>query len=113
MKTIEASREFTPKETYRMTKDPAISKMSLHKGKKFVVSEYLYYEDTNKSSGDSQTILSIMTDKGEVFATNSPTLQEDFRDLCSMYPDGHITDPVEIVSGTSKAGREFITVRLA
>jgi hypothetical protein len=58
----------------------------------------------------TKTILSIVTPENEVFATNSPTFKEDFLKMQEMFADcGEEVHSVKVISGTSKAGREFIT----
>ena len=54
----------------------------------------------------------MMTPEGEVFATNSSTFKNDFNDILSLLEsagmDGTIFS-LEVITGTSKAGREFFT----
>lgn len=113
MRIIKTDKEYGPKEIYRFTMDPAIQTLKNMKGKgPFTVKGYVQYEDVDKTSGEVKTILSLLTDKG-VYGTNSPTAREDFFGLCDIYGGNVPEDPIEVASGTSKAGREFITVRLA
>lgn len=53
-----------------------------------------------------------MTPEGEVFGTNSATFIDDFEKMAALFGPGGV-DAIEVVSGTSKAGREFITCAYA
>lgn len=113
MRIIKTDKEYGPKEIYRFTMDPAIQTLRNMKGNgALAVKGYALYEDVDKTTGEVKTILSLMTDKG-VFGTNSPTAREDFFGLCDIYGGAIPEDPIEVTGGTSKAGREFITIRLA
>jgi len=53
-----------------------------------------------------------MTPESEVFATNSATFQHDFEQICDMITDAGedgTVFAVEVITGTSKAGRQFFT----
>lgn len=107
MRIIEKSREMKKSEIFKMTKDPAIQKMSDNVGLKIEVESWLIYSDLN-SKGEEQTILSIADKEGNIYATNSATFREQFFDICDML-EGEPVDVVEVVSGVSKNGREYIT----
>lgn len=110
MKIIEASKELTPKEIYNLTMSPAVQKMKSVVGQRIEISAWAVYEDVNKKTGEVQEVLSIITPEGEIFATNSPTFKEDFSDMHQLFRDmGEEVHAIAVSSGTSKAGREFIT----
>ena len=78
MKIIETSRQFTAAETWKMTRDAAIQKMSDIEGQTFKPVEYCVYEDTNGvvSSGNLPDI------KGRLVTFTKPTVvSEDFYKL--------------------------------
>lgn len=108
------SRELSKKETYKMTLAPAIQKLSLAKGSIIDVDAYCSYSDEkiDTKTGEVVTveILSIMDKDGTVYATNSASFQKDFRNICDIM-DGEEFE-IEVISGVSKAGREFITCTL-
>lgn len=103
------SRELTKKESYKMTLAPTIKKMRDIVGAQIDVSAFILYEDVN-SDGKEQEILSVMDADGTVYATNSPTFKKDFAKIYEIM-DGEDFS-IEVISGTSKAGREFITCTL-
>lgn len=110
MKIINSSENLTPKEIYNLTMSPKTQKMKDFIGSRIEIGAWAVYEDVNKKTGEIQEVLAIMTPEGEIFATNSPTFKEDFfqmRDLFSVM--GETVHTISVISGTSKAGREFIS----
>lgn len=113
MTIINSSKKFTAKETYAMTKNATITKMTAHKGEIFEVRDWCLYEDVDRN-GEVREILSIMTAEGDVIATNSDTFKREFMDMVDMFAAaGEPLAPIAVVSGTAKSGREFITCALA
>ncbi len=113
MNIIKTSKELNVRERYAMTMSPAMQKMRNCVDQRLDVAAWCLYTDTD-SDGKEQTILSILTPEGEVFATNSPTFQRDFENIVEIFADADEDfDAINIISGTSKAGREFITCTLA
>ena len=112
MQIIETSRQFTAAETWKMTRDAAIQKMSDIEGQTFKPVEYCVYEDTN-SDGKDQTLLSILSDEGVVYATNSETFRREFLDMCNVFREAHEEiDKITVMGGTTNSGRHFITCAL-
>lgn len=110
MKIIEASKNLTPWEIYNLTMSPATQKMKSAIGQRIEICAWALYEDVNKKTGEVQEVLSVITPEGEIFATNSPTFKENFYDMFSLFQDmGEEVHAITVTSGTSKAGREFIT----
>jgi hypothetical protein len=110
MTTItKTSKELTKKEVYQMTMSPKIQKISDNKGVVIDVAAYCYHSDVKKD-GEEVDILSVMDNEGAVFATNSPTFMDDFGKICDIM-DGEDFS-IEVISGTSNAGREFVTCAL-
>lgn len=109
MKIIEMSRELTAAERYHLTMSPAVQKMKNAKNQTISMSAWAVYIDTDKD-GKEQTVLSILSDNGEIFATNSPTFINDFGRMTDLFHDaGEEVKAITVISGMSKAGREFIT----
>lgn len=98
------------KDLYDLTKSPAIKKLTSIKGECRTMSCAVIYEDT-KYDGDVQKILSFRCkDTGDIFATNSPTFIHDFEDARDMLAEfNEEIHTVKIESGTSRAGRNFIS----
>lgn len=103
--------ELSNKKLYDLTLSPMIRKMSENEGAVLEVAAYCFYEDED-SDGNSRQLLSVLTPEGDSFATNSTTFREDFQRLIDLFgPDG--VTAIEVISGTSKAGRRFITCAYA
>ena len=93
---IKSNKELTKREFYKLTLDPAIKKMKDFIGVQIDVSAYCLYSDVNKDGG--------------VCATNSDTFKRDFMNIAALMDGEDYT--IEVISGQSKAGREFITCTL-
>lgn len=107
---INKSSELTNQELYLLTMSPKADSVKNHVGERIEVSSWVIFEDTDKKSGDVHEVLSILTPDNEVFSTISPTFQGDFLDMAELF---HNDFAFEVVSGKSKAGREFVTCALA
>lgn len=113
MKIIETSRELKASEQWKMTRDAGIQKMSDIEGQSFKPVDYCVYTDTN-AEGKEQTLLSIITDEGTVYATNSETFRREFLDMVKVFKDaGEELSKIMVMGGTTNAGRHFITCALA
>ena len=106
---IKSNKELTKRESYKLTMDPAIKKMKDFIGVQIDVAAYCLYKDVNKD-GKEVEVLSIMDRDGGVCATNSETFKRDFMNIAELMDGEEYT--IEIISGQSKAGREFITCTL-
>lgn len=112
MRIIETSTTMTAVELYKMTKNPSILKMREIAGAVINVTAWCFYEDENQK-GELQQILSIKDAGGEVYATNSPTFIRSFREIIEILnAAGETLDKLEVIQGTSKNGRPFITCAL-
>ena len=109
IKTIPAS--LSNKTLYDLTMSPKTRKMSEAKGSVLELKAVALYEDTDRN-GEIREVLSIQTPDGECFATNSSTFQEDFKKMLEVFGDDGIP-AIEVISGRSKAGREFLTCSYA
>lgn len=110
IKTI--PEEMTNKQLYNLTMSPKIQKMREQRGSVIEIAGVCVYEDVDKKTGELHEVLSILTPDGEVFATNSQTFMDDFKALVDMFGESGVT-AIEVITGTSKAGREFITCAYA
>lgn len=106
---IKSNKELTKRESYKLTLDPAIKKMKDFIGVQIEVAAYCLYKDVNKD-GKEVEVLSIMDKDGGVCATNSDTFKRDFMNIVDLMDGDDYA--IEIISGQSKAGREFITCTL-
>ena len=107
---IEKSRELTNQELYLLTMSPKADSVKNHVGERVEVSAWLLFDDVDKKSGEVNQVLSVLTPDNDVVCTISPTFQSDFMDMAELF---HNEFAFEIISGTSKAGREFVTCALA
>lgn len=103
--------ELTNKQLYNLTMSPKTRKMSDAKGTILELAAFAAYEDTDKN-GEVRQVLSVLTPEGEAYATNSPTFIADFNRMYDMFGGAGLT-AIEIISGFSKAGREYITCAYA
>ena len=107
MTITKTSKELNKKELYKMTMDAGIMKMKDYVGSSIDVYAYCIYTDFNSKDKKEVEVLSVMDTDGSVYATNSATFKKDFLNIVTLM-DGEDFS-VGISSGTSKAGREFIT----
>lgn len=104
------SRELNNQELYLLTMSPKADSVKNHVGERIEVSAWVVYEDVDKKSGEVHDVLSVLTPDNEVFCSISPTFQSDFLDMAELF---HNEFAFEVISGKSKAGREFVTCALA
>lgn len=107
---IEKSRELTDQELYLLTMSPKADSVKNHVGERVDMSAWLLFEDTDKKTGEVHKVLSVLTPENEVLSTISQTFQSDFMDMAELF---HNEFAFEIISGKSRAGREFVTCALA
>ena len=103
--------QLTKKHIYALTMSPKIGRMKDAKGSKLDVAAWCIYEDADKD-GEVRQVLSIATPEDEVLATNSTTFMADFLAMVDLFGPGGV-DRIEIITGMSKAGREYITCAYA
>lgn len=113
MEILKASKDLSTEEKYFLTMSPEIEKMSNIKGQTLSIDSWVIYTDnksTDVEEGKTETILSIKTTLGEVFATNSATFIKEFERIIDLFAgDGMPVNFVKVSGGTSKNGRDFIT----
>lgn len=112
MNITKKSGELSIMDQYQLTMSPKIRRVKDNAGQRFEVAKWCVYEDVDKKSGDTKEILSMMTPEGEVFATNSDTFKNDFKGILSLLESAGIAGTVfslEVITGKSKAGRDFFT----
>ena len=107
---INKSRELSNQELYLLTMSPKADSVKNHVGERIDVSAWALFEDVDKKSGEVHSVLSVLTPDNKVFSSISPTFQSDFFDMAELF---HNDFAFEVISGKSKAGREFVTCALA
>lgn len=110
MTITKISKELNKKELYKMTMDAGIKKMKDFVGSSIDVYAYCVYTDFNSKDNKEVEVLSVMDTDGAVYATNSATFKKDFMNIATLMEGEDFS--VGVTSGTSKAGREFITCTL-
>jgi hypothetical protein len=109
MTILKMSKDLSAKERYFLTQAPGVQKMKDAVSQEIEFIAWCLYLDVN-SKGEEQEILSMVTPEGEVFATNSSTFKEDFQKMLDIFIDaGEYVNRIKVISGKSKADREFIT----
>ena len=114
MKTIQSYPEtMKTADKYLLTMSPETQKMKDAVDSRLEIKAWCLYEDTNKD-GELQEILAVLTPENETFATNSQTFIRDFLRMVDLFNEsGETVDAIKVVTGTSKAGRQFITCTIA
>lgn len=69
---------------------------------------YVQYVDENEK-GETNTVLAIVTSDGRLLTSISATLQRDFLEMVENF---ELDFQCRKISGTTKAGREFVTVEM-
>ena len=110
MTITKISKELNKKELYKMTMDAGIKKMKDFVGASIDVYAYCIYTDFNSKDNKEVEVLSVMDEDGTVYATNSATFKKDFLNIATLMEGEDFS--VDVTSGTSKAGRDFITCTL-
>lgn len=105
------------RDIYKFVDDPGIIAVKNAVGTVLTPDAFVIYKDVQNISGEDREVEIIaIRDKetGTVFASNSKYLREEFVKIIDNYIDPDDTDPVliELVEGTSKAGRSYKTCKL-
>ena len=99
--------ELDQRTIYKLMKSPDVKKMSDAEGSLLEVAAWIAYTDTDSRTGEVREILALMTTDGEMFGTVSGVFQREFKDMTKFFGDDVGT--IKVISGQSKAGRNFIT----
>lgn len=99
---------------FALTKSADVQKLSDAKGEILNLTKYIVYSDEDIHGNPTQ-VLSLETDKGEKYATNSKTFIRNFVDILDIFEAGGDPAPSRFVVGyaKSKAGREYLTCNVA
>ena len=109
MEIIKQSNNLSKKDVYVLSRSPKIQRMSDNVGAQISVNQYMLYSDVSGDGTKEVTILSISNGES-VYATNSPTAIREFEEILNIM-DGE-PFAVEIISGSSKNNRTYITLAL-
>lgn len=113
MNIIAKSANITnPMDMYALTKSPDRSKLSEVAGQALELDKWLVYSETN-SKGEEVTLVSMSTKDGKAYTSNSGTFIRDFTSAVAMFAEfGTEFRTIQVMTGRSKAGREFITCKV-
>lgn len=101
----------TRKFAYNMTKATNILKLRDAVGQIMSIKAYVLREDVNYK-GETQEILTLADENGTVYATSSiPFIREFKQVLDFVHDDITQIQHIEVVSGNSKSGRSYLTMK--
>lgn len=106
---ISKTEGLNSKDIYMMTRSPNLLKLSSIKDTTIIFDAYVLYEDEKVTKdGEVKTvrILSIRTEDGKLYATNSQTFIDEFMYIVNLFS---VSLPIRVVGGVSRSGRNFIT----
>ena len=96
---------------YKLMKSPEVKKMSEAEGSILEITSWIQYNSPDKETGEIKEVIAVETIDGELFATISNTFREEFLDMVEWF--GADLGSIKVISGTSKAGRKYITCSVA
>ena len=97
---------------YNLTQAPDRKKLTEAKGKTLILSSWVLYTDTDMK-GNDVTLLSLIDENGQGYCTNSATFCRDFKSAVDMFDEfGEQFTTIEVATGTSKNGREYISCKV-
>ena len=96
---------------YKLMKSPEGKKMLEAEGSVLQVQSWILYNSPDKDTGEIKEVLAIETPDNEIFATISNTFKEEFMDMVNYF--GSDLGAIKVITGTSKAGRTYITCSIA
>ena len=78
---------------------------------------YCLFEDPDKKTGELKALLSLEIEEGSPIASNSPTVQQSFKDIIEIYRASGNENPypftVEVFTKKANAsGRPYLNIRL-
>lgn len=109
MKILYSTKNLTTKERYDLVRNPSTEKMSDHVGETLSVDKFMVREEERGDTAEIVRIVSIQC--GDKFvATNSAVFCKEFTAILDMCEEsGEELHHIEVTTGHSKKGREFIT----
>lgn len=100
------------KDMYELTTSPNIHRMTEKAGQKLVIKKCVRYRDVAGTDDETKEAVAIMDKDGTVYASASPTFIRDFDRMITIFADFDETvHTIEVLSGTSRNGRTYLTCR--
>ena len=103
--------DMDPKTAYKLMKSPEVKKMTEAEGSILEIGSWIHYNSPDRETGEIKEVIAIATTDGELFATISNTFREEFMDMVNYF--GSDLGAIKVISGTSKAGRKYVTCSIA
>lgn len=114
MNIITATRDYSRKDIFRMVRNSDALK-DVGEGEVLSVAGYCYADNEN-ANGETQTLLYMETrevdGKTRWIATTSSTAYREMIDIWDAFYDGSNPVDVEHVTGVSKSGRTYHTLKV-
>ena len=108
MEIIKMSKNVEGVDLYYLTTSPEIEKMTTVKGETLALDKWALFEDADRKTGEMRRILSIQSGD-KMYATNSGTFIESFESMMACFDKmGIDVHHIQVTTGISKGGREFI-----
>mgnify|MGYP004526552639 FL=1 len=108
---LNATREFNKVEKFKMTAGQTITSMKdVPDGTEIEVDGFITFEDGDETTGEINTITSILATDGKIYAFQSKTFRNMLEDI-HMIADGE-KYKIKKISGKTKAGRDYINCDL-
>ncbi len=107
MKVIASMKELSKEELYFLTRSQETQKMTEAADQSFNLKAWAIYEDHN-SDGEEVELFSMLTEDGEIFATNSGTFIRAFREILDIFDPEDIRK-IKVMTGVSKNNRTYVT----
>lgn len=98
--------DMNKREEYKLMNSNETKKMSDAEGSVLNPKAWVLYEDTTPT-GEIKKVITLITEDGEIFGTISESFINAFERIVDFF-GGEIGE-IKVVSGTSKAGRTYIT----
>ena len=113
MNIIAKSANITsPMDMYSLTKAPEREKLSNAAGQILQLNQWLVYSEQN-AKGEEVTLISLTTQDGKAYTSNSGTFIRDFTAAVTMFAEfGAEFHTIQVTDGKSKNGRSFITCKV-
>ena len=105
MKILNASRELSKREEYKLTAGKGVQKIQDSTGLVIDVDIWAEYEDVN-AKGETVKVLSIMDKDGSIYTTVSETFKRSFYQIVEKWA-GEDLPGILVLEGSTKNGRTY------
>jgi len=114
IKSCSINVESDKKLQYKLTKSPDVQKLKDAIDSTINVTAFCVYDDS-KEGENEKIILTLLSDNGTVYGTNSKTALSNFEDITEFFMNDIENGGMKVAvkSSVSKNGREFIMLEYA